>query len=86
VTNAVVLDFETANERRGSPCVLGNAQLNGLEITGRSSLLIRPPEFRFEGFNVSLHGITAEMCEDQGIRAEFRRERERRVGFGWRAT
>ena len=63
MTDAVVIDFETANERRGSSCALGYAQLEGLEITGRGSFLIRPPEFRFEGFNVSLHGITPEMCE-----------------------
>ena len=62
MTDVVVIDFETANERRGSPCALGYAQVDELRIIGSGSFLIRPPEFRFEGFNVSLHGITPAMC------------------------
>jgi DNA polymerase III epsilon subunit-like protein len=64
VIDTVVIDFETANERRGSPCTFGFAQLDGMGIVDSGSFLIRPPEFRFEGFNVHLHGITAAMCED----------------------
>lgn len=63
MVDTVVIDFETANERRGSPCAFGYVQLDGTEVVGSGSFLIRPPEFRFEGFNVHLHGITAEMCE-----------------------
>lgn len=61
--DAVVIDFETANERRGSPCAVGYAVISGLSVTECASFLIRPPEMRFVGFNVSLHGITAAMCE-----------------------
>lgn len=61
--DTVVIDFETANERRGSPCAFGYAQLEGIQVLESGSFLIRPPEFRFEGFNVHLHGITAAMCE-----------------------
>jgi DNA polymerase-3 subunit epsilon len=64
VADTVVIDFETANERRGSPCAVGYARLDGPRIVNSGSFLIRPPEFRFEGFNVSLHGITPQMCED----------------------
>jgi len=63
VVDAVVIDFETANERRGSPCAFAYAQVDGLRVVESGSFLIRPPEFRFEGFNVSLHGITPAMCE-----------------------
>jgi DNA polymerase-3 subunit epsilon len=63
MTDVVVIDFETANERRGSPCAFGYAQLEGLRVVNSGSFLIRPPEFRFEGFNMSLHGITPAMCE-----------------------
>jgi DNA polymerase-3 subunit epsilon len=63
MTDTVVIDFETANELRGSPCAFGYAQVEGLRVVESGSFLIRPPEFRSEGFNVSLHGITPAMCE-----------------------
>src|SRR5664279_300423 len=59
----VVIDFETANEMRGSPCAVGYCVVNDLEVADSGSFLIRLPEFRFDEFNVSLHGITAEMCK-----------------------
>jgi DNA polymerase III epsilon subunit-like protein len=37
--------------------------VTGLSVTESGYFLIRPPEFRFAEFNVSLHGITPEMCE-----------------------
>jgi len=57
-----VIDFETANEQRGSPCAVGYALVEGLEVVSSDAFLIRPPEFRFESFNVSLHGVTSDMC------------------------
>lgn len=63
VSEFVVVDFETANERRGSPCSVGYAVVEDMQITDSGAFLIRPPEFRFAGFNVSLHRITPEMCE-----------------------
>jgi len=33
-------------------------------MVDRGSFLIRPPEFRFNGINISIHGITPNMCED----------------------
>jgi DNA polymerase-3 subunit epsilon len=63
VADVVVIDFETANERRGSPCALGYAQIDGLRVIDSGSFLIRPPEFRFVPFNIGLHGITPAMCE-----------------------
>lgn len=63
MTDFVVIDFETANERRGSPCSVGYACVEGLQVVDSGSFLIRPPEFRFNTFNVMLNGITPEMCE-----------------------
>jgi DNA polymerase III epsilon subunit-like protein len=58
----VVIDFETANELRGSPCAVGYAVVEQMEIVESGAFFIRPPEFRFEDFNVALHGVTPEMC------------------------
>lgn len=63
MSSFVAIDFETANERRGSPCAVGYAVAQHGEIIDAGAFLIRPPEFRFDGFNVSLHGIRPEMCE-----------------------
>lgn len=60
----VAFDFETANEHRGSPCQVGLVAVEGGQIVERLEFYIRPPEFRFSGFNVALHGITPDMCED----------------------
>lgn len=62
--DAVVIDFETANERRGSPCSVGYAIISGLSVVKSGAFLIHPPEMRFAGFNVSLHGITPAMCQN----------------------
>ena len=35
------------------PYAFGYAEVDGLRVVERGSFLIRPPEFRFEGFNVS---------------------------------
>ena len=64
MADVVVIDFETANKRRGSPCAVGFAKVSGLDVIESGSYLIRPPEFRFDPFNVSLHGITPAMCKD----------------------
>lgn len=63
------LDFETANRHRGSPCSIGLVKVrDGIPRDDRH-WLIRPPEGHddFDGFNVSIHGITHEM-----VRAEPR--------------
>ena len=54
----VAIDFETANEQRGSACALGVAVVCDGKIVCHDSTLIRPPELRFEPMNVSVHGIT----------------------------
>lgn len=57
------IDFETANEFRGSPCAVGLTRVVDGEIVDTRKLLMRPPSRYdwFDGFNTSIHGITPEM-------------------------
>ena len=61
--NFCAIDFETANANRGSACAVGLARVVDGEIVATTHFLMRPPEEVdwFDGFNVELHGITAEM-------------------------
>lgn len=57
------IDFETANENRGSPCAVGLVKvIDGREV-GSQRWLMRPPESvdYFDDFNIMLHGITPQM-------------------------
>lgn len=60
----IAVDFETANESRGSACSVGLAWIEGTEIVRVEERLIRPKDMRFSGFNVSIHGIFPEDVED----------------------
>lgn len=60
----VTIDFETANERRGSPCAVAMHAVEHGSVASHERFNIRPPDFRFSRFNVALHGITADMCVD----------------------
>lgn len=57
----VALDFETANAFRGSPCAVGLTRVRHGRAVDQIHQLMRPPEGvdRFDGFNTSIHGITA---------------------------
>ena len=57
------VDFETANSYRGSPCSVGLVKVRNGEVVAETTTLIRPPTAagHFDRFNVSLHGITADM-------------------------
>ncbi len=54
----IALDFETANEDRGSACAIGLAWIEGDQVVRVEERLIRPRPFRFSGFNIQIHGIT----------------------------
>jgi DNA polymerase III subunit epsilon len=54
----IAIDFETANEKRCSPCALGIAVVADGRLVENRSWLIRPPDARFNFFNVSIHGIS----------------------------
>ena len=61
------IDFETANEHRGSPCAVGLTRVEAGKVTESVVYLVRPPEEvdYFDEFNVALHGITAAMVKKQ---------------------
>jgi len=60
----IALDFETANEQRASVCAVGVARVFDGKVVERRSWLVRPPAMRFNGINISIHGITAEDVVD----------------------
>lgn len=61
----VAIDFETANQHRQSACEWGFSVWDNGTAVAASGVLLQPPApyDYFDPFNVSLHGITAEMCE-----------------------
>jgi DNA polymerase-3 subunit epsilon len=56
--NFVAIDFETANEKRGSACSVGIVVVEGSEIVDKQHFFIKPLDMRFEKINVGIHGIT----------------------------
>ena len=62
--STIAIDFETANERRGSACSVGLAWIEGDKVVRVEERLIRPKEMRFSGFNIAIHGIHPEDVED----------------------
>ena len=54
----VVIDFETANERRNSACAIGITKVRNGIVCETVDRLIRPPELRFSHWNTRVHGIT----------------------------
>ncbi|PAV29730.1 hypothetical protein CIL05_10190 [Virgibacillus profundi] len=56
--NFVSIDFETANEKRFSPCAIGVVVANENEIIEEYYSLINPL-MEFKSFNTYIHGITA---------------------------
>jgi DNA polymerase III subunit epsilon len=58
------LDFETATGDRASACSLGLVILEGREVVARKTWLIRPPDNKYDGFNIYIHGITPSMTEN----------------------
>jgi DNA polymerase-3 subunit epsilon len=61
---AIAIDFETANEGRGSACAVGLAFIEDGKVTRVVERMIRPKEMRFSGFNIAIHGIRPEHVED----------------------
>ena len=55
------IDFETANQDRGSVCAVGLVRVSQGRVVDRFSTLIRPPEpvSFFSRHNTAVHGITA---------------------------
>ncbi|OHV84183.1 3'-5' exonuclease [Rhizobium sp. LCM 4573] len=62
----IAIDFETANEQRGSACSVGLAWIEDNAVVRVEERLIRPREMRFSSFNIAIHGIRPEHVEDAG--------------------
>jgi len=61
------IDFETANDFRGSPCAVGLTKVQNGLIIDTKSMLIKPPRGHqhFDSFNTSIHGIKASDVKDE---------------------
>ncbi|PSS60718.1 DNA polymerase III subunit epsilon [Ensifer sp. NM-2] len=62
----IAIDFETANEQRGSACSVGLAWVEDGRVVRIEERLIRPKTMRFSSFNIAIHGIRPEHVEDAG--------------------
>lgn len=62
----IAIDFETANEQRGSACSVGLAWIEDGRVVRVEERLIRPKTMRFSSFNIAIHGIRPEHVEDAG--------------------
>ena len=62
----IAIDFETANEQRGSACSVGLAWIEDGAVVRVEERLIRPKDMRFSSFNIAIHGIRPEHVEDAG--------------------
>jgi len=59
--NFTAIDFETATASRGSACSIGIVRVEEGRIVEKLHRLIQPPGNRYDGFNISIHGITPAM-------------------------
>jgi hypothetical protein len=62
----VAIDFETANEFRGSPCAVALVAVRDGIVVDQLVTYVQPPPSRssFSPFNMSIHGITPAMVAD----------------------
>lgn len=63
--NYIAIDFETANEKRNSPCSIGIVVVKNGQIVEKIHHLIRPKEMRFMPINIGIHGIRPAMVENE---------------------
>ena len=52
------IDFETATAARDSACSVAVVEIKDGRVRQSFSALIRPPENRYNAFNIKIHGIT----------------------------
>lgn len=63
--NFIAIDFETANEKRNSPCSIGIVVVKNGHVVEKIHHLIRPKEMRFMPINIGIHGIRPSMVENE---------------------
>jgi DNA polymerase III subunit epsilon len=67
----LALDFETANSKKQSVCSIGLAVIENSQIIKTFNRLIKPTPNYFEPINISIHGITQEMTQNEQSFAEI---------------
>lgn len=63
--NFIAIDFETANEKRNSPCSIGIVVVENGKVIEYIHHLIKPKEMRFMPINIGIHGIRPSMVKDE---------------------
>ena len=63
--NFIAIDFETANEKRNSPCSIGLVVIKNGQVVKKIHHLIKPRELRFMPINIGIHGIRPAMVENE---------------------
>lgn len=61
----IAIDFETANEKRNSPCSIGIVVVKNGKVVEKIHHLIKPKEMRFMPINIGIHGIRPAMVENE---------------------
>lgn len=61
----IAIDFETANEKRNSPCSIGIVVVKDGKVVERIHHLIKPKEMRFKPINIGIHGIRPAMVKNE---------------------
>jgi len=59
----IAIDFETANEQRGSACSVGLAWIEDGQVTRVEERLIRPRDMRFSGMNIAITAFAPSMSK-----------------------
>ncbi len=62
--NFTAIDFETATSSRNSACSVALVEVEDGKLSDSYYALIRPPEMRFNPFNIHIHGIHPEDVAD----------------------
>lgn len=63
--NFISIDFETANEKRNSPCSIGIVVIKNNKVVEKLHYLIKPLEMRFVPINIGIHGIRPAMVKNE---------------------
>jgi DNA polymerase III epsilon subunit-like protein len=63
--NYIAIDFETANEKRNSPCSIGIVVVKNGHVVEKIHHMIRPKEMKFMPISIGIHGIRPAMVENE---------------------
>lgn len=81
--NFTAIDFETATSSRNSACSVAVVEVKEGKLFDSYYALIRPPELKFNYFNIQIHGIHPEDVKDApdfaGIWPELKKRLEGRI-------